>query len=218
MNITWFGYSCFKLEFGFRVNDRVSLVTDPFAKEGRNGLPRTLTADIVTISHDHERHNNTTDVGGNPFIITGSGEYEIKDVSVSGVRAYHDNCEGQSLGPNIIYYIIGEGIHLAHLGDLKHKLNENQLTDICKIDVLFVPVGGGDVLNAKEASEVVSQFEPRIIIPMHYKSDRWGQNLNGVEPFLKAMGVSAPEVVNKLKISPRDLPQEETKIILIEPQ
>ncbi|MBU0625418.1 MBL fold metallo-hydrolase [Patescibacteria group bacterium] len=218
MNITWFGYSCFKLEFGSRANDKVSLVTDPFAKEGRNGLPRTLSAEIVTVSHDHERHNNISDVGGNPFVISGPGEYEIKDVAVSGVQAYHDDQNGQRQGTNTIYYIISEDIHLAHLGDLKHKLDENQLSEVCNIDVLFVPVGGGDVLSGKEAAEVVSQFEPRIIIPMHYKSGRWGSRLDGVEPFLKAMGVSSPEIVNKLKITPRDLPQEEAKVILIESQ
>lgn len=218
MNITWYGYSCFKLEIGARGDDKVVLVTDPFVKEGRNGLPRTLTADIVTVSHDHERHNNVKEVGGDPFVISGPGEYEVKDVMVTGIQACHDDQNCEIKGESNIYYMVAEGLHIAHLGDLGHKLDESHLADVHTVDILFVPIGGTETLDAKKAAEVVSQFEPRIIIPMHYKSGRWGSKLDGLDPFLKALGVSEPETVNRLKIIPRDLPQEETKVVVIEPQ
>jgi L-ascorbate metabolism protein UlaG (beta-lactamase superfamily) len=218
MNITWYGNSCFKLEIGSRANDKVSLVTDPFAKEGRNGMPRTLSADIVTVSHNHERHNNVADIGGNPFIIDGPGEYEIKDVMVNGIRTMHGENDGKTLCPNTIYYIVAEDLHIVHLGDLSHKLDESQFADVHSTDVLFVPIGGKGTLDAKTAAEVVGQFEPRVIIPMHYKSGRWGEGMDGLDPFLKAMGVAEPEVVSKYKLTMRDLPQEETKIVVIESQ
>ncbi|MFH1047897.1 MAG: MBL fold metallo-hydrolase [Patescibacteria group bacterium] len=218
MNITWYGYSCFKLEFGNRGNEKVSLVTDPFAKEGRNGLPRTLTAEIVTVSHDHERHNSIGEVGGNPFIIDGPGEYEVKDVMVNGVRAAHDDQNGLVLGPNVLYYITAEDLHIVHLGDLNHPLHESQFADIHNTDILFVPIGGKGTLDAQAAAEVIGQFEPRIVIPMHYRSGRWGEDLDGLDAFLKAMGVSEPETTGRFKITSRDLPQEETKIVVIEPQ
>jgi len=218
MNITWYGYSCFKMEFGTRGGTKVSLVTDPFAKEGRNGLPRTLSADIVTVSHDHERHNNIKEVSGEPFVIDGPGEYEVKDIMVTGIKACHDNQQCEVRGSNTLFYIVADGIHLAHLGDLDHKLEESQMADVHNIDILFVPIGGGDVLDAKQAVEVISQFEPRIIIPMHYQTERWGKGMDGLQPFLKAMGVATPETVSRLKVTARDLPQEETKVVVIEPQ
>jgi L-ascorbate metabolism protein UlaG (beta-lactamase superfamily) len=218
MNITWYGYSCFKFEIGARSGAKVSVVTDPFVKEGRNGLPRTLTADIVTVSHNHERHNNVKEVGGDPFVIDGPGEYEVKDVMVTGVRASHNDKESKVNDPNTLFYMVAEDLHIAHLGGLNHKLDESQMADLHDIDLLFVPIGGHDGLDAKQAVEAVRQFEPRVIVPMHYQSGRWGSDLDGLQPFLKAMGVAEPEVVNKLKITPRDLPQEDSKIIVIEPQ
>lgn len=181
-------------------------------------MPRTMSADIVTVSHDHERHNNVKEVGGKPFIIDGPGEYEVKDVMINGVRAYHDAKDGAKMGLNTIYYIIADGLHLVHLGDLGHKLDESQFAHIHNTDILFVPIGGNGTLDAKSALEVVAQFEPRIIVPMHYKSGRWGSDLDGLEPFLKAMGLEEPEKTNKLKVLPRDLPQEESRTIVIEPQ
>lgn len=217
MIITWYGYSCFRLEFqGHR--GKVALVTDPYAPEGKSRLPRNFSAEILTVSHDHERHNNIAAVGGNPFVITGPGEYEVKEVFVQGVTAFHDDEEGKKMGENTMYYITAEGLHIAHLGDLKHSLKEDQLGDMHSIDILFVPVGGGDVLNAKQAADVVSQFEPRVIIPMHYKTDKLGKELDGVTPFLKAMGIAESEELPKLKISDRDLPQEETQIIVLQQQ
>lgn len=217
MIITWHGYSCFRMEFQ-APGRKVSVVTDPYAPEGRTRLPRNLSADIVTVSHGHERHNNVDAVSGNPFVIDGPGEYEVKDVFVHGVRSYHDLEEGGKLGSNTMYYITAEGIHIAHLGDLKHALKEDQLGDMHNIDILFVPVGGGDVLSAKQAADVVAQFEPRVMVPMHYRTDKLGKDLEPVSTFLKAMGVSGVEEVSKLKITARDLPQEEMQVMVLQQQ
>lgn len=217
MIITWHGLSCFKLEFQGH-GGKVAVVTDPYSPEGKTRLPRNLSAEIVTVSHGHERHNNVEAVGGNPFVIDSPGEYEIKDVFVQGIGAFHDAEEGKKLGPNTMCFITAEGLHIAHLGDLKHPLKEDQLGDLHNIDILFVPVGGGDVLSAKEAADVVGQFEPRVMIPMHYATDDLGKGLAGVEPFLKAMGVSGVERLPKIKLSERDLPQEEMKVMVLERQ
>ncbi|MEA3249128.1 MAG: MBL fold metallo-hydrolase [Patescibacteria group bacterium] len=217
MVISWHGYSCFKLEFKAS-GHKVAVVTDPYSPEGKSRLTKNFPADVVTVSHDHDRHNNVATVGGDPFVIDGPGEYEVKEVFVHGVSAFHDDEEGKKMGDNTMYYITAEGLHIAHLGDLKHLLKENQLGDMHSIDILFVPVGGGDVLDAKQAVTVVSQFEPRVVVPMHYRTDKLGKNMDKVEPFLKAMGVASPEEMSKLKISARDLPQEEMKIIVLQQQ
>ena len=92
--------------------------------DDRNGkkLPRSLSADIVISSHDHPRHNNIEAIGGEPFVITGPGEYEVKDVFINGVGTFHDLVEGKEKGVNTIFYVNIAGMHLLHLGDLKHPV------------------------------------------------------------------------------------------------
>lgn len=213
MTITWLGQSCFKIQSG-----DVTLVTDPYNAEVGFKLPR-LTADIVTVSHDHFDHNNVKGVSGPdgaPFLITSPGEYEIKGVFVYGNSFWHDKSEGKERGPNTAYCIEMEGISLAHLGDLGHKLNEEQIEKLDGIDILFVPIGGKWTLSASEAVEVINEIEPRIVIPMHYKIPGLKVDVETIDKFLKEMGASKAERVPKLKISKKDLPQEETKVIVLE--
>jgi len=194
------------------------VVTDPFAAEGGKKLPRNLTADIVTVSHHHPRHDNVAAVGGDPFVIDGPGEYETRDIFVTGVATFHDQAEGKVKGPNTIYHVIFDGLHLMHLGDLKHGLSGNHIPDVHSVDILFVPVGGGDTLSAKAASDLVDQLEPRIVIPMHYRSGKTGAGLDTVDAFLKARGMKQPDPVPILKVNKRDLPQDESQIVILEPQ
>lgn len=194
------------------------MITDPFAPEDGKKLPRNFSADIVTSSHAHPRHNNISAVAGDPFVVDGPGEFEVKEVFITGVSTYHDKVEGKEKGQNTIFYITAEDLHMAHLGDLRHPLDSKHMEDVHSVDILFVPVGGGSSLTAKEASDVVGQLEPRIIIPIHYRSGKVGSKLDKVDGFLKAMGASNPEVLPKLKISKKDLPQDEMRIVILEPQ
>jgi L-ascorbate metabolism protein UlaG (beta-lactamase superfamily) len=223
MQIVWHGFSCFKIT-ETRHGGEVALVTDPFSPEDGKKLPRSLSADVVTVSHAHPRHDAIDAVSapggeaGKTFVIEGPGEYEVKDVFITGIPTFHDMVEGKEKGTNTMYYVTVGDLHLVHLGDLKHPLEEKHMEEFHNIDVLFVPVGGGDVLTAKQAADVVGQLEPRIIVPMHYKTNGYGAKFDGIEPFLKAMGMGKPEILPKLKLAAKDLPQEETKIILLEPQ
>ncbi len=217
MLITWHGFSCFRISETINGHE-VSVVIDPFTNQDGFKLPRNLTGDLVIVSHEHDRHNNVEAVGGNPFIISGPGEFEVKDAFVTGISTYHDSVEGKEKGTNTMYYVTIGDIHVVHLGDLKHALEEKHLEEFHSVDILFVPVGGGDVLNGKQAAEVVAQLEPRIIIPMHYGVGGAGGKLETVDAFLKAMGTGKIEALPKLKISKKDLPQEETKVITLEPQ
>jgi len=166
MIISWFGQSCFKIQ-----GEKSTLVTDPFDKSFGLKVPR-LAADVVTTSHDHKDHNNTKVVRGiaenQPFIIDGPGEYEVKNIFIYGVKAYHDNKEGQERGENIIYRIGIDGISIAHLGDLGHALKNGQIERLEGVDILMIPVGGIYTIDAKKETEVISQIEPRIEIPIHY--------------------------------------------------
>lgn len=221
MTITWHGFSCFKIQEQTR-DTEVALVTDPFEPEDGKKLSRALAADIVTVSHDHSRHNNIEAVQGvgdkAPFIIKTPGEFEVKDVFVTGVSTFHDMVDGKEKGRNTMYYITVGDVHIVHLGDLKHALEEKHLEDFHNIDVLMIPVGGGDVLDAKQAADIVNQLEPRVVVPMHYRVDGFGAKFDAVDPFLKALGMTRPEPLAKLKLAKKDLPQEDRHIVLLEPQ
>lgn len=215
MQITWLGQSCFKIQAKTDIGE-VTIITDPFSDEIGLKMPK-VEADIATISHNHHDHSNIKSLPEQTFIINGPGEYEIKGVFIYGFSSFHDEESGAKRGKNIIYTIklIDEGITLAHLGDLGKTLNNEELEFLAKVDVLLVPVGGTYTLDAKKAVEVVNQIEPRIVIPMHYKIPGLNIDIAGVDNFCHEMGVTV-EKLSKLKIAKKDLPVEETKVIVLE--
>jgi len=218
MYISWLGYSCFKIEEKVRGEESVTIVTDPYDKSIGLRLPKTR-ADIVSVSHQHCGHNNVEEVltatEEAPLVFDRPGEYEAKGVSLHGIGAYHDKKDGAVEGKSTMFHIEVGGINVVHLGDLGVMLSNQQIEKLGDIDVLLIPVGGKKTLDAKEAAELVRQLEPRIVIPMHYKSEGVTEDLDGLEKFKKEMGDKA-EVMPKLKISKKDLPQEETKLIILE--
>jgi len=227
MQIIWKGQSFFQILIQKGKEGVIKIAIDPYDEQ--IGLkPPTCEADILLITHSHFDHNNVKAVNGNPFLISEPGEYEIKDVFIQGISAFHDNAQGKEKGENTIYTLESEGIKICHLGDLGQKeLTDEQLEKIGAIDILMIPVGGVYTISAKEAVKIISQIEPKIIIPMHYHIPYPGRRpggsyrpklkikLEGLDKFLKIMGVKAPEVSKKLSISQRNLPTEGTKIIIL---
>ncbi len=210
MVITWYGQSCFKIQSGETV-----LFTDPFNREIGLTPPRGQ-ANIVTVSHGHSDHNNCESLSGEPLLIEGPGEYEFKGVNVKGVFSFHDNQEGKERGTNTMYVIEMENIRICHLGDLgQKKLTEEQVEELDGVDILMIPVGGVSTLDAEQAAEIINQIEPRIVIPMHYKIPGLVFKYEGVEPFLKELGAAKNEPVDKLTLKKKDLPQEETEIVIM---
>ncbi len=207
MNISYFGHSCFKIEE--KINDEnIAIVTDPFNKEVGFKVPN-IEADIVTVSHDHSDHNNVSALRKNPFVIDCAGEFDVKGIIIEGIRSSH----GGERGDNIIYRIDIEGLSLAHLGDLGESLNSKQMDKLGGIDILFIPVGGKYTLDAKKALEVISQIEPRIVIPMHYKTKDSKIDIDGLDKFIKEIGIPA-NYEDKLKISKKDLPVDDMRLVV----
>lgn len=211
MYITWLGQACFKIQ-----GREVTIITDPYDKQVGLTLPR-LSGDIVTVSHSHFDHNNTKAVSGQPFIINTPGEYEIKRVFIQGIPSVHDDKEGAERGNNIIFLFEFEEVKIAHLGDLGNTLSDEQLDKLEGVDILLIPVGGVYTIDGKKAAEVVSQIEPRIVIPMHYKIPGLKVNLQTADKFCDEMGVKKNGEDNKLRITKKDLPVEETKVIILKP-
>lgn len=217
MQIIWRGQACFQIITQKEKNNQVNIVIDPFNETTGLRVP-TLEADILLISHSHHDHNNIKAVKGLPFLIAGPGEYEIKEVFIQGISAFHDSLLGKERGLNTIYTIEAEGMRLCHLGDLGQKeLTPEQIEKIGEIDILMIPVGGVYTISAKEAMKVMSQIEPKITIPMHYQIPKLKIKLDGLDKFLKTMGLKSIESLNKLSIKKKDLSEEEAKIIVLKP-
>jgi len=216
MQISWKGQACFHIVVQRNKQEQVKIVIDPFDPSIGLKMP-LLDADVVLSTHDHEDHNNINACKG-AFVVTGPGEYEIKDVSIQGLSSFHDDVEGKERGKNTIYVIDVESMRLCHLGDLgQDELSSDQVSKIGNVDILFVPVGGVYTIGAKAAAKVVSQIEPRIVIPMHYLLAGLKFKLHKVDEFLKEMGVKNAEAQNKFTVKVRDFSSEETKIVLLTP-
>lgn len=211
MEIIWLGHSCFQLR-----GKNVTLITDPFTPQQGYSLGK-VNAPIVTVSHNHTGHNYVQGVGGNPRVVRAPGEYEISDVLITGVAAFHDSKRGQELGRNTIYVIHMDDLVICHLGDLGHTLQEAQLEEVADADILLVPIGGHNTINATQAAEVISQVEPRIVIPMHYRTEASAGSRPDLEPldkFCREMGVEAVNPLPKLTVTRNSLPQEPQVVIL----
>lgn len=209
MDLTWYGLSCFRLT----ERGAATVVTDPY--NGNLGLPSLkLKADILTISHDAPGHNNSEAVAGYGHALTGPGEYEIGGVFVKGVSTPRKDSNDKR---NIIYVIEYDKLTVAHLGDIDKVLTQTQIDALGEVNILLVPVGGGNTLNASQAAELVSMIEPNIVIPMHYQLPNLKLELDAVDRFIKEMGVTDTEPESVLRITSGNLP-EETQIVLLTPK
>jgi L-ascorbate metabolism protein UlaG (beta-lactamase superfamily) len=210
MEIDWFGHACFRLR-----GREGTVITDPYSKDIGLAFARPR-ADIVTISHDHPGHDNASGVKGEPRVLNGPGEYEIRNIFVTGIQTFHDKKGGKERGPNTVYIVEMDGLTVCHLGDIGHVPTQTQAEAFGNIDVLLVPVGGVSTINASDAAEIVSLVEPQIVIPMHYQLPDLAFKLDPVTKFFKTVSVKPPEPLPSLKVTKDSLPKE-TQFVLLEP-
>lgn len=210
MDITWYGHSCFRIA----ERNRLTIITDPFGDQLGLGAPR-LKGEIVTISHNASGHNNVESVKGLQHVIDRSGEYEVGEVFIIGIAMH--NIDETSARENIVYLLEYDGLTVAHLGDLAHVPDQSTIEALGQVNVLLVPVGGGGALQASQAVEVIALIEPQYVVPMHYALPGLSLELDPVDKFLKAMGVSKVVEDDLLKVSQGVLP-EQTQVVVLRPQ
>jgi L-ascorbate metabolism protein UlaG (beta-lactamase superfamily) len=221
MEITWLGHSCFRLR-----SRSAAVVTDPYGRELGLNLPR-VRADIVTVSQwEADDHNHVKGVKGDFKVLAGPGEYEVSGVFITGLALGDRKSSGASGGKpakttppskhNTAFLIEMDKVTVCHLGDLDAVPTQAMVEEaLSSVDVLLIPVGGGESLNASQAAEVVSLLEPHIVIPMHYKSKGSNLKLDPVAKFLKEMGLDKVEEQELLKLDRGGLP-DETQVVLLE--
>jgi L-ascorbate metabolism protein UlaG (beta-lactamase superfamily) len=209
MEITWLGRACFRIRA-----KEAAVVTDPADRASGYSLGRP-TADIVTVSNSDPAHANVDGVAGSPRVIDGPGEYEFSGVSVIGVATRLGASGTPESGSNIAFLFELEDIEVGHLGSIGHVPTSGQLEAMTNVDVLLVPVGGGDGLDAAGAAEAVSVIEPKLVIPMSFQTDADKAKLDPVDRFLKEMGAKSAERHQKLTITRSSLP-EETQVMVLD--
>ena len=213
MIISWYGQSCFKIQSGELV-----IAIDPFAKDIGLTPPR-FRADIVLVTHAHKDHANVQALAGTPFVVSGPGEYEIKDVHVHGIETFHDDREGALRGLNTVYVLSLEGIHIVHMGDFgEPELRNATLEAIGNVDILILPVGSVYTIDARSAAKIVNQIEPAYAIPMHYRIPGLTVQLDTVDAFLKEIGSHDVKPQDRFAVKKKDIADggEKTQIVLLE--
>jgi L-ascorbate metabolism protein UlaG (beta-lactamase superfamily) len=213
MKIKFLGHASFLITS----EEGVRIITDPYKHGCFNGGiqygPITEKADIVTISHEHDDHNETN-IKGNPTFVRNSRTQTIRGITVTGVDVYHDTRAGKERGSNIIYNMSIDGVNVVHLGDLGHELSPDEVRQVGSADVLFVPIGGYFTMDAVAVDKVISALKPRVVIPMHFKTKKCGFPIAPLNDFIK--GKKVEEKNGEVDITKKNLPKT-TAIYVLHP-
>jgi len=214
MKIKWYGHAAFLITS----DQGVKIITDPYESGAYGGQLAygkiKDQADIVLTSHDHADHNDAKSLPGSPEIMKGSGSKTLKGISIKGISAYHDPSGGTERGANTIFTFSVDGMKVCHLGDLGHTLGEKELTEIGPVDVLFIPVGGYFTIDPAEATRVAEQIQPKVLIPMHFKTDKCGFPIAPVEDFLKGkLNLKRPKS-SEVSLDKASLPKKMEVLVL----
>ncbi len=182
MKIKYLGHSAFII-----TSDKgLKIITDPYKTSPSLTYGAiTESADIVTISHEHLDHCNLAAVRGNPEVVKGAGRVVVKGIEFNGITSYHDEAKGRMRGNNTIFCFEVDGMRVCHLGDLGHLLDDRQVREMGDVDILFIPVGGYFTIDARAASQVCNQLKPRVIMPIHYKTEKGIPGISGVDEFIR---------------------------------
>jgi L-ascorbate metabolism protein UlaG (beta-lactamase superfamily) len=223
ITLTWFGQSTFVLI----TNTGLKALLDPAGPGTGYNIAPVAGVDLVTVSHEHTDHNDIGLALGNPLVLRGLAgndwakiDQTLKGVRVRTVPTFHDDTQGSQRGRNAIFVFEWDGVRLAHLGDLGQPLSPEQIKDIGPVDVILIPVGGFFTIDGKVAAEVVNQLNPKVIVPMHYKTPDLAASLAGrlapADDFIKAMGSTATvsEVGQTVTIEGSKLPAGRTIMVM----
>ncbi len=214
MTLKWLGHSAFLLTAG----NGTRIITDPYTAGSYDGAvgydPIDEPVDGVTQSHDHADHSGHQSLPGNPRLVTGTGEFNIGDITVRGFHTWHDHDNGALRGDNVVYLFDIDGLRVCHLGDLGHVLPDETIHAIGRVDVLLVPVGGVYTIDAAEAHEVAGQLGARVVIPMHFKTAKLGFDIAPIDDFI----ADRPHVTRvgecEVEILPDKMPAEQSIWVL----
>ena len=202
MRLEWIGHACFKMT----LESGVKVFTDPYdASVGITMIP--LKADVITMSHGHHDHCETSQIIGEPVIVKGDAPLSLGGLSITAYASFHDDAQGAKRGENFIRVFDCEGMQVVHMGDQGCMPSQDILSAIKGADVLLIPVGGTYTLDAKEAKAVIAQVNPKCVVPMHVKTKHCPYPIQPVDAFLKEMGCEGIAAVSALELAKGNVPE-----------
>ena len=209
MKIKWFGHSCFLIisESGVRI------LMDPFNEKVGYEVP-AVEADIVTTSHDHYDHNYVEAVRGDFKHIRTPGSHSEHGIKIIGISTYHDKEKGAKRGTNIVFKYTVDRLNICHLGDLGHILTKEQIEDLGGVDILLLPIGGTYTIDHYEAVELMDLINPRLVIPMHYKTPDSNIDIDPLDKFLNHMSEYSETDANEVEIKASQLESMDPLLVL----
>jgi L-ascorbate metabolism protein UlaG (beta-lactamase superfamily) len=194
------GHACFLIETA----KGTKIITDPYEPGSYGGAVGysavNIDANIVTVSHKHPDHNFTRGFK-NAKILDKEGIFKIDDVEVKGILSYHDNQKGKARGTNIIFVFSADSINVVHFGDL--GTIDIDYEALGNIDIALFPIGGVFTIEAEEIEALYKKLNPKICIPMHFKTPKLGFDIATVEEFLK--GKKEVERKKILEVTPQNI-------------
>lgn len=216
MKLRYLGHAAFELD----LSDGRSIVFDPYESGSYDGAlafgPIDGPHDIAVVSHDHPDHRFEGVVSMAGAVWDKAGETEIGGVRITSIPTFHDESEGSERGTNLISIVEADGVRVAHLGDLGHMITKADVPALEGVDVMIVPIGGYFTIDAATAKAVVEEFSPKIVVPMHYKSEKCGFPIAPVEDFTMLMGAFNMAGGSELDLAAEALPADQ-KLIILDP-
>ncbi len=214
MKLRYLGHAAFELE----LTDGRKIVFDPYEAGSYDGAlafgPISGPHDIAVVSHDHPDHRFEGVVSQAAAVWDRAGETDIGGVRITSIPTFHDETEGSERGTNLISIVEADGVRVAHLGDLGHAITKADAPALEGVDVMIVPIGGYFTIDAAVAKAVVEEFSPKIVVPMHYKSDKCGFPIAPVEDFTMLMGEFKEAGGSELDLTADSLPAGLNVIVL----
>jgi L-ascorbate metabolism protein UlaG (beta-lactamase superfamily) len=209
MKIKWFGHSCFFMTS----SNGARVLMDPFDASVGYKVPK-VEADVVTTSHNHYDHNNLEAAKGEYIHLDAPGHFVVKDIEITGISTYHDKEYGKKRGSNVVFVFGIDGLKVCHLGDLGHILQDEQIKAIGQVDILLLPVGGTYTIDYMEAAELVRLMDPKLVIPMHYKTPAMNFSIDEVDKFLANIGSFESAAQQEIEIHPESF-NPTAKVLLL---
>ena len=214
MKLTYYGHSSFLVE----TREGTRVILDPYRSGSfDNALryaPIDEPADVVIATHEHDDHGATDTIPGRPLVLVHPTSQTVGGLQITGVEVAHDEAGGSKRGRNTVVVLDDGDVRLVHLGDLGHLLDKAAIEAIGRVDVLLVPVGGFFTIDEKEAAAVVESLDPRIVIPMHYKTDMVDFPIAPVDDFLKTQDGAQRSKAATLEFTSDTLPKDRSTVVL----
>lgn len=193
-----------------------AVICDPYSAETVGFAMPKLSCDVVTVSHRHRDHDCTEEVKGFPAVLEGEVRLAADDVAIESIPCFHDDKQGKLRGKNTAFCFLTDGLKIVHMGDIG-ELNEELAEKISGCDVLLLPVGGVYTVDANGADWYVKKVRPKIVIPMHYKTDRHAFELNSLDEFLALQNPQKIKFAHTETLVLNDIPETEGQIVVLEP-